>query len=156
MIREGDNKTFAAQSHSLVSSGRVNTVGRLSSVVGGSRPQANKRVCLDHSHLLPYAFSPAIAKVGRGDSRCASGHETTVRHADGSVGGFGRMCTAIESEVLGKTGCLSSEMVGDAKHKEVGAVVCRDVAAVEGELGEVVLVLEEGGDRLGHIIADAG
>lgn len=41
---------------------------------------------------------------------------------------------------------LSSEMVGDAEHEQVGAVVSRDVATVEGELGEVVFVLDEGGD----------
>jgi len=41
---------------------------------------------------------------------------------------------------------LSSEMVGDAEHEEVGAIVGGDVAAVEGKLGEVIFVLEEGGD----------
>lgn len=78
------------------------------------------------------------------NSRCSSGQETTVRYPGGSVDGFGSVFAAIESEVLGKTGSLSPEMVGDAKHEEVGAVVCRDVAAVEAELGEVVLVLDEG------------
>jgi len=46
----------------------------------------------------------------------------------------------------GKSLGLSPEMVGDAEHEEVGAIVGGDVAAVEGKLGEVVFVLDEGGD----------
>ena len=56
----------------------------------------------------------------------------------------------------GKSLGLSSEMEGNAEHEEVGAVVCRDVATVKGELGEVVFVFNKWRDRIGHVIADAG
>ena len=56
----------------------------------------------------------------------------------------------------GKSLGLSSEMEGNAEHEKVGAVVSRDVAATEAEMGEIVLVFNEGGDLRRHEIFDAG
>lgn len=46
-------------------------------------------------------------------------------------------------------------MISDAEHEQIGAVVGRDIAAVEFELGEVILVLNEGSNRLGHVVPNA-
>ena len=51
---------------------------------------------------------------------------------------------------------LAAEVVGDAEHKEVRAIVGGDIAAVELELGKVILVLNKRGDRIGHVVADTG
>ena len=56
-----------------------------------------------------------------------------------------------EEVVLVRTGRwirqgLPSEMVGNAEHKQIGSIVCRDIAAVELELSKVILVLNERGN----------
>lgn len=47
-------------------------------------------------------------------------------------------------------------MVGDAEHEQVRSIVGSDVAAVKCELREVVFVFNEGGNRICHIVPDAG
>ncbi len=61
-----------------------------------------------------------------------------------------------KGKIPGPRTALTAEMVGDAEHEEIGAVVGGDVGAIECKVSEVVLVLDKGGDFRREIIFHAG